>query len=69
MSTLSQTNLTLEEIKDLITFCKSNGISYLEYQTLKFNLVPEIPEVRQPTTDELLYGNFNSWTGSPRDVK
>lgn len=69
MSSMSTSSLTLEEIKDLITFCKSNGISYLEYQTLKFNLVPEIPEVRQPTTDELLYGNFNSWTGSPRDVK
>lgn len=69
MSTLSQTSLTLEEIKDLITFCKTNGISYLEYQTLKFNLVPEMPEIRQPTTEELLYGNFNSWTGTPGDSK
>lgn len=66
---MQQTSLTLEEIKDLITFCKSNGISYLEYQTLKFNLVPEMPEIRQPTTEELLYGNFNSWTGTPGDSK
>ena len=69
MSNLPETSLTLEEIKDLITFCKANNVNYLEYQTLKFNLLPEVPEIKQPSTEELLFGNFNSWTGTPRDVK
>lgn len=66
MSNMQQTTLTLEEIKDLILFCKANGVNYIEYQTLKFNIVPDVSEMKQPTTEELLFG---SWMGTPGDQR
>jgi len=69
MSDLQTPALTLQEMKDLISFCRTNGVNYVEYVGFKVNLIPETQEIRQPTTDELLYGNFNSWTGTPGESK
>lgn len=69
MSDMQPSSLTLAEIKELITFCKQNNVNYLEYQTLKFNLLPEVAEIKQPSMEELMFGNFDSWTGTPRDSK
>ncbi|NBS71751.1 hypothetical protein EBT31_22980 [bacterium] len=66
---MSEATLTLEQMKDLIAFCKSNGVNYVEYIGFKVQLIPDQQELRQPTTDELLYGSFNSWTGTPGESK
>jgi len=64
---MQPSTLTLEQIKDLISFCRSNGVNYIEHEGLKVQLVPEMPEIRQPTNEELLYGNFGSTYGAPSD--
>lgn len=69
MSDMPTSSLTLEEMKDLISFCKSNGVNYVEYVGFKVQLIPDQQEIRQPSTEELLYGNFNSWTGTPGESK
>jgi 2-hydroxy-3-keto-5-methylthiopentenyl-1-phosphate phosphatase len=69
MSNMSESTLTLEQMKDLISFCRANNVNYVEYVGFKVQLIPDSQEIKQPTTEELLYGNFQSWSGTPGDSR